>query len=818
MLIPTHRRAKSKNTDFWRPWSGWLLQEDPRTPRRRRNCGGIVGDRSITMPTSQGQWLVRRLRTRPLVVGCWPIRDNVAERSISRMIPAHRRSYYHSWSVVINHDEDREGFQTKNTAFLHHRRSKRDFSSSSSLGPATSSLPENSRGLFSIPQLRHPSDFLSLAATAMEDCDRLRQELSNVAGTDPPPRPVLYRLDAISQAVCNVIDAAELARSAHADPAWRDAAHRAFAVLSEYIAQLNSDPSLYQALVQATQQQSPSSNDSSSLTEEERRFAFLLKAEFEKEGIHLQDEPTQIRLRELHSTTTDLESLFLRNLVSAPRSFQADAKAVHDIVPPHVLQEFRQPVSSAGSATVVADLDSSIVELPGEQSLLQSLLKCSPDPVLRRQVYMESVTAVPENLAVLDALVRTRQELAQLLGFASYAEYFLCDKMAGTPQRVLDFLDQLQQQVQPRYSQELLLVSMTKQKVEGSLHVEPWDIPFYIDLIKARNGFDVHTVAQYLQLNRCVQGMQTLVQCLFGIEMKEEPMTDNERWDGNDGNESQKVRRFDFYHDDDSLGTMYLDLHPRPYKYGHAAHFTVRCGCLKDAGSPDERDSYQRPIVALLCNLSATGWDGHLMHGEVETLFHEFGHALHSLLSRTRFQHMSGTRAATDFAETPSTLLENFVWDPQFLPLLARDHHTGEPIPDRLVRQLVDSRYKFSAIERQNQIIYSLFDQKLFGVPEQASLPSTELFDQLHRVRGVPHAAGTHWHSRFGHLVTYGAGYYGYLFSQVFASDIWKTCFDGQSLSRECGDRLWRKMLAHGGAKDPWAMLTDVLGRPPMGL
>ena len=179
---------------------------------------------------------------------------------------------------------------------------------------------------------------------------------------------------------------------------------------------------------------------------------------------------------------------------------------------------------------------------------------------------------------------------------------------------------------------------------------------------------------------------------------------------------------------------------------------------------------------------------------------------------------MSGTRAATDFAETPSTLLENFVWDPQFLPLLARDHHTGEPIPDRLVRQLVDSRYKFSAIERQNQIIYSLFDQKLFGVPEQASLPSTELFDQLHRVRGVPHAAGTHWHSRFGHLVTYGAGYYGYLFSQVFASDIWKTCFDGQSLSRECGDRLWRKMLAHGGAKDPWAMLTDVLGRPPMGL
>jgi intermediate peptidase len=182
---------------------------------------------------------------------------------------------------------------------------------------------------------------------------------------------------------------------------------------------------------------------------------------------------------------------------------------------------------------------------------------------------------------------------------------------------------------------------------------------------------------------------------------------------------------------------------------------------------------------------------------------------------------MSGTRAAMDFVETPSHWMENYVWDPEFLQILGRHHIDGHVIPENLVDALRKSRYEFHGIERQNQILYALFDQKLFGVPVNTD-PSNptrvnpaDIFASLHREHGIPFTEGTHWYSRFGHLVTYGAGYYGYLYSQVFAGDIWRECFEGNSLSREAGDKLWKKVLIHGGASDPNAMLKDLLGRPP---
>jgi intermediate peptidase len=674
----------------------------------------------------------------------------------------------------------------------------------------------------------------------MEECDRRREDLGRRLAACPPSAPppapsdVLRQLDAISQAVCNVIDAAELARSVHADERWRESAHNAFGVLSEYIGALNSDPVLYRSLVSV----SDDPRSFSALSEEERRFATLLRAEFEREGIHLQDPATREELHEIQGVTTDLESAFSRNLVSIPpKTFRAPAESVRQVLPFPVLQHYAPTLSPSSSPEI---------ELPAEQALLQSLIRYSPDPALRRQAYLESVTAVPENLSVLDGLVRSRDRLARLLGFESYADYALRDKMARSPGRVASFLARAGDRNRPAFRSDMERVLDAKRRVEGTAAasgggsgsaVEPWDIPYYVGLLKARDGFDAQALSEYLPLESCVGGMQTLVRLLFGIDMVEVRMTDEERWDKKEARsrseaaggagtaeDPHRVRRFDFFDQGGApLGTLYFDVFPRPGKYGHAAHFTVRCGCLaRTSPSPanpqsgDDNDAaYQKPIVALVCNFSSAR-DGNLTHGEFETLFHEFGHALHSLLSRTKFQHMSGTRAAMDFVETPSHLMENFAWDPEFLRIVAVHGRTGEAMPDNMLHQLLASRYAFSGIERQNQIIYALFDQRLFGRQSGASISSVDLFDELHRANGMPHASGTHWHSRFGHLVTYGAGYYGYLFSQVFAGDIWKECFEERSLSRESGDRLWHRMLRHGGAKDPWLMLEDILGRPPM--
>ena len=700
-----------------------------------------------------------------------------------------------------------------------------------------SAAPPPRRGLFSIPELQHPRDFLQLASTAMAEGDALRalvrRDHAATTTTDPSTnltqaRTLLFRLDRISQTVCNVIDAAELCRSVHADPHWREAAHQAFGVVADYIAQLNSDADLYHALVeQVTRHRTTILNQ---LSQEEVRLAILLQQEFERDGIHL-PEAQRAMVRTMVGHVTELESLFQRNLVQFQRTLTVPASTVHSVLSPSILE-------SVGVTREQYNHDKDTVTVPHDAQVLQSLLKYSHSSSLRRDVYMELYTAVPDNLSVLQSLVQQRQALAHALGYPSYADRFLRDKMAQNPTTVQTFLQTLLQRTKPYFQHELHVIAQAKQRMEGTTAaaavVEPWDIPFYVDLLKGRDGFDSHRmISPYLTLDGCLRGMQQLVQALFGMDMTEEEMTEDERWDGPpDGtrnHSSRGIRRFTFVEqaNGNPLGTMYLDLHPRPGKYGHAAHFTVRCGCVKN--EPDEPvPQYQLPIIALVCNLTGGGGNGSadasspciLSHSETETLFHEFGHALHSLLSRTKFQHMSGTRAAMDFVETPSHLLEHFVWDPQFLKILAAHYQTGQAMPEELIEQLRRSRYEFSALERQNQIIYAWFDQLLFGTSplQNASgkVDTTALFAQLNRENGIPYADGTHWHTQFGHLVTYGAGYYGYLYAQVFAGDIWRTLFEGQSLSRSSGERLWHGLLRHGGAKDPHEMLTDVLGREPM--
>lgn len=232
-------------------------------------------------------------------------------------------------------------------------------------------------------------------------------------------------------------------------------------------------------------------------------------------------------------------------------------------------------------------------------------------------------------------------------------------------------------------------------------------------------------------------------------------------------------------------------------------------------------------------------------HQEVETFFHEFGHALHSLLSRTQLQHLSGTRygqdlyftmmivscliflplllslfanersAAMDFVETPSHWMEHYAWDTNFLPILAKNKN-GEPLPAALAQALSQSRNQFRYLEMQSQLILASFDQVIFGGDQGQSLVNPmQAWESIHRQKNVPFATGTHWYTNVGHLVTYGAGYYCYLYSQVFANGIWDQLFREQCLSRQSGEKMWKNVLIYGGARDANVMLEDLLGRKP---
>mmetsp|Transcript_46109 Transcript_46109/g.111704 ORF Transcript_46109/g.111704 Transcript_46109/m.111704 type:complete len:705 (+) Transcript_46109:36-2150(+) len=654
-------------------------------------------------------------------------------------------------------------------------------------------------GLFSLSSIQHPTDFLQVSKQAIHTSDDLRTSLPEHITTKAQAVDVLYQLDQISKTVCNVIDAAELCRSAHASATWREAANNAFMQLQDYIGTLNADKNLYDNLAYIH------THYYDELTPEEQRFCLLLKQEFEVDGIHLPQEGRE-KVKEVHNRITNLETLFATNITHSNKRFWVDLQTVEQIIPKDVLL--------ANGATLDPSKPGKI-QLPANSPISNSITSFGNAATLRKEVYLASVNSGTDNIDVLESLIDARQELAHALGYESYSQRFLQDKMAQSPETVNQFLQGLQQQIAPGHKKEMELISRTKQSLEGgSGTVEPWDLKFYTKLLKAHvGGVDPNVLAEYFSLPNCLNAMQFLVQQLFGIKMQEEEMHPSERWDVDTENaaatatNSNDIRKFKFYEEESGreLGTMYLDLHPRAGKYTHAAHFTVRCGCVENGlGS-----NYQLPIVALVCNINEHGSS----HQDVETLFHEFGHAMHSLLSRTNFQHLAGTRGAMDFVETPSHWMEHYVWDEEFLPILARKE-TGEPIPESLSKPLVQSRNAFRCIEMQSQLVLSKFDQQIFGA-NKGSQTTQEIWDALHREHGVPHADGSHWYTNVGHIVTYGAGYYGYLYAQVFASSIWNTHFQGQSLKRSSGDLIWKKVLIHGGSKEPSMMLEDLIGRKP---
>lgn len=746
-------------------------------------------------------------------------------RSLPARFLARRRAYNHcatfgiptSSSSVGRPARTGETFQTTTDTITY-----RTFGvDSRRLYATTQQHNENKIGLFSIPGLIYPNDFQRMAKQAIQESDSLRDSIPSSIESQSQARDALYQLDQISRTVCNVIDAAELCRSAHADPHWRDAANSAFFELQDYIATLNTDQRLYNALALVED------GYYADLSEEERRFCFLLKREFELDGIHLPDQERQ-DVKQLHNTVTTLETLFANNITNSHKEFSVDADLVEAVIPKHVLEANGAVYGNNNSSSSDGNQQQQQqVHLTANSPISHSITSFASSGALRKEVYMETMTSCPENLDVLDAMIDARHKLATTLDFESYSHRFLQDKMAQSPSAVFEFLQDLQGRIQPAYEQEMGMLSHAKQQIEGNSVIEPWDVKFYVKLLKAQGGVDPSELAPYLSLSNCLKAMKLLTKTLFGIRMEEMDLEDEERWDiiqdGNNisgsnkaaqGNKEEQIRKFVVSEEDTGreLGTMYLDLHPRPGKYTHAAHFTVRCGCLENGPDSD----YQKPIVALVCNMN-TGQASFSSHQEVETFLHEFGHALHSLLSRTNFQHLSGTRAAMDFVETPSHWMEHYAWCKHFLPLLATNAN-GEPLPESMVEGLSQSRNQFRFLEMQNQIVLSNFDQTIFGPQSQSSdqrVPTKDVWAAMHQQSGVPFANNTHWFTNVGHLVTYGAGYYGYLYSQVFADDIWNELFHKQSLNRTSGERIWKKMLIHGGARDANVMLEDLLGHKP---
>jgi len=240
-------------------------------------------------------------------------------------------------------------------------------------------------------------------------------------------------------------------------------------------------------------------------------------------------------------------------------------------------------------------------------------------------------------------------------------------------------------------------------------------------------------------------------------------------------------------------------------------HFTIRGGRQRSDGS------YQDPVVVLMLNLDPPGWKSTtlLSPSSLDNLFHEVGHAMHSMLGRTKYQHVTGTRCSTDFAEVPSTLMEYFASHPTLLNRLNMHYRTGEKLPDKIIDKLCATKKIFAASELQAQLFYSALDQA-YHTPAVGTLSEGGTTETLARVmethHTLPHVPGTAYQLRFSHLVGYGARYYSYLLARAVASAIWQANFSEDPYSRDEGSRYWSECLAHGGGKPSHLLVADYLG------
>ncbi|XP_020684263.2 mitochondrial intermediate peptidase, mitochondrial isoform X1 [Dendrobium catenatum] len=550
-----------------------------------------------------------------------------------------------------------------------------------------------------------------------------------------------------------------------------------------------------------------SEQEGSIQSEEARRAAHSLRIDFEKGGIHLPTEKLE-RVNQLNTQIALLGRQFNENIITDPGHVDVfPASCIPKNMQHHFKPIYRQFLLVDNEPLGLRDKKKEKgFRLVTDSSSLSSILKWVSHAEVRKQTYIIGNSVPRANLCVIDKLISSRHELAQIMGCRSYAEFAIRPNMAASPDVVMDFLLTLSNMVRLRADAEFKLIQDYKRTVDNDLRadLEPWDEAYLTGRMKSSAcDLDSSVIASYFPTFQCLEGLKLLVQSVFGVTFSSMPFSPGESW-------HPDVMKLLLHHPQEGdLGFLYLDLYSRDGKYPGCAHFAVRGGRrLSDS-------QYQLPIVALVCNFPSSRRSSisKLNHWDVETLFHEFGHALHSLFSRTDYQHFSGTRVVLDFAETPSNLFEYYAWDYRVLKTFARHYSTGEVIPEKLVDSMNRARNMFSAMELQRQILYSLIDLTLFGEQPASPMDTISIVADLKRQCTTwKHVEGTHWHTRFSHLINYGAGYYSYLYAKCFAATIWEKVCRDDPLCLSTGTAIRTKFLQHGGAKDPSYLLRDLAG------
>ena len=709
----------------------------------------------------------------------------------------------------------------------------RQFSESAKHG-----FPGESVGLFRNRHLTRPEGFQEFANSTLQKCHRTVATVL-AARTPQEYKSIARDLDRLSDLLCRVIDLSDFVRSTHPDKKIQAAATQAYSMMFEYMNQLNTTTGLDAQLKKAMS----IPEVFNSWTEEEQTVARILEKDFSKSAIDLPDNVRQ-RFVELSSDISEIGTDFINTMAPQTEFLEFESSRLKGIDP-----RVARQLTRWGKVT-----------LPTVGPYSSLALRQVEDSDVRRELYMASRTASKESIRKLERLLKTRAELANIAGYKSFAHMTLSDKMAQSPEAVHKFLTALAAQNAPRVREELqelleLKSSDAHARSLFSANINAWDREYHTSRILASLRTRIRypdSLSSYFSLGTVMQGLSRLFSSLYGVRLVPRETLPGEAW-------NKDVRRLDVIDETEGhIAVVYCDLFSRMGKNPNPAHFTLRCSRQITPFEVQEADSayhpfdspieaatdglsysrsvhdgsiYQLPTIALICDF-AEPQDGKkptlLTFREVQTLFHEMGHAIHSILGRTKLQNVSGTRCATDFAELPSVLMEHFASAPEVLGQFARHWETGAPLDYSLVRERLSIDERLQASENESQIILALLDQAYHSELPLGASPfenegwsSTRTYHDIYsQYSSIPEPAGTAWQGFFGHLFGYGATYYSYLFDRAIAGKVWKDVFQrngaGGAIDRANGELFRNEVLRWGGSRDGWKCVAGALKDPSL--
>jgi oligopeptidase A len=587
----------------------------------------------------------------------------------------------------------------------------------------------------------------------------------------------------------------------------RDAYESCLPLLSEYSTFVGQHQGLYQAY-----QQFANSDEYSQLSIPQKKVIENALRDFKLSGIALNDNDKK-RYGEVVTRLSELSSTFGNNVLDATHAYSVNITDKSELtgLPDSAIEAAAELAKEQEKQGWLFTLD-----IP---SYLPVMTYCS-NAILREQLYRGFVTRASDqgpnagkfdNSDIMNELLLLRHELAQLLGFNNFAEKSIATKMASSTTEVLDFLENLAVKSKVQGQQDLDEVKSFTEKEFNQTDLQAWDLPYYSEKLKqSRYAISDEECRPYFPEEKVVAGLFEVVHRLFGMKINQVANIDT--W-------HKDVKFYQVYDRNNNLrGRFYLDLYARAHKRGGA--WMDDCKSRRELANGD----IQYPVAYLTCNFNKPIGDKPALftHDEVVTLFHEFGHGIHHMLTQINTSGVSGIDGVPwDAVELPSQFLENWCWQPEALAFISGHYQTGEPLPQAMLDKMLAAKNYQSAMQMLRQLEFSIFDFKMHKDYQPAQDNSGYIQQTLNQVRveySVLKAADfNRFQHGFGHIFGggYSAGYYSYKWAEVLSADAFSRFEEEGIFNAQVGKDFLTNILEKGGSEEPSVLFKAFRGREP---